>query len=287
MNQSLFPTTPYSVISNRILYTPAPWAKHALLTLQEAGSLQAMHPHSSKREQLLSYLCFVVLSGTGSLDYAGKHYLLSAGDCVFLDCRNPYRHSTSEQLWTLQWCHFYGMALPAIYAKYQERGGQPVFHLDDTTPVTDLLQELYTLASSLDYIRDMKINAALNQLLTVLMSYSWHPEHAVTARKRMELDKVRAYLEEHYTENITLEELSGHFFINKYYLTKLFKEAYGITILTYLEQKRITQAKNLLRFTAMTMEEIGEAIGMKDANYFSRRFKKIEGMSPREYRKLW
>ncbi len=119
------------------------------------------------------------------------------------------------------------------------------------------------------------------------MSYSWHPEHAVTARKRMELDKVRAYLEEHYTEKITLEELSGHFFINKYYLTKLFKEAYGITILTYLEQKRITQAKNLLRFTAMTMEEIGEAIGMKDANYFSRRFKKIEGMSPREYRKLW
>ena len=85
MNQSLFPTTPYSVISNRILYTPAPWAKHALLTLQEAGSLQAMHPHSSKREQLLSYLCFVVLSGTGSLDYAGKHYLLSAGDCVFLE----------------------------------------------------------------------------------------------------------------------------------------------------------------------------------------------------------
>ena len=115
------------------------------------------------------------------------------------------------------------MALPAIYAKYQERGGQPVFHLDDTTPVTDLLQELYTLASSLDYIRDMKINAALNQLLTVLMSYSWHPEHAVTARKRMELDKVRAYLEEHYTEKITLEELSGHFIINKYNLTKHFK----------------------------------------------------------------
>ena len=44
---------------------------------------------------------------------------------------------------------------PAVYEKYKERGGRPVFHPDDLTPFTLLLTDLYNLASSSDYIRDM------------------------------------------------------------------------------------------------------------------------------------
>lgn len=51
--------------------------------------------------------------------------------------------------------------------------------------------------------------------------------------------------------------------------------------------KRITRAKQLLRFTDMTVDEIGAAVGMGDANYFSRTFRKVEGISPSEYRKRW
>ena len=43
----------------------------------------------------------------------------------------------------------------------------------------------------------------------------------------------------------------------------------------------------LLRFTDMTVDEVGAAVGMGDANYFSRMFRKVEGISPREYRKQW
>ena len=75
--------------------------------------------------------------------------------------------------------------------------------------------------------------------------------------------------------------------INKFYLSKIFKETYGTTINNYLISKRITRAKQLLRFTDMTVDEIGVAVGMADANYFSRMFRKVEGSSPREYRKQW
>ena len=51
------------------------------------------------------------------------------------------------------------------------------------------------------------------------------------------------------------------------------------------KKNRITQAKNLLRFTDLTVDEISTAIGLNDANYLARRFRKIEGMSPGEYRK--
>lgn len=297
MEQELFNPQSSSVNSSRIIYTPSTFARTSLLHLQEVGSLKALRSHTSRRENLVSFLCFVVLSGSGELKYEGKTYQLTAGDGVFIDCRKEYSHSTGyncaedddskENLWSLQWCHFYAPCLPAVYEKYRERGGRPVFHSDDIRLFTDLLSELYDLSASSDYIRDMRINEKLAVLLTLLMEQSWHPESMTVNRKRVELLEIKSYLDEHYMEKIVLDDLSERFFINKFYMTRIFKETYGVTINNYLISKRITRSKQLLRFTDMTVDEIGNAVGMGDANYLSRMFRKVEGSSPREYRKKW
>ena len=72
MDQELFNPQSSSVTSSRILYTPSPFARTSLLHLQEVGSLQAIHPHTSTRTNLTSFLCFVVLSGNGILTYASS-----------------------------------------------------------------------------------------------------------------------------------------------------------------------------------------------------------------------
>lgn len=223
----LFTNDSSSVNSTRILYTPSPFAESSLLHLQEAGFLKAVKPHTSRRERLQSSLCFVVEDGEGELVYEGKTYALRAGDVVFIDCRKAYSHRTDQNLWSLRWCHFYGASMSAVFEKYRERGGKPTFHPDKCWPFSRLLSELYTLAASTDYIRDMRINE------------------------------------------------------------KLIKETYGATISHYVLSKRITRAKQLIRFSEMTMDEIAVAVGMNDANYFSRAFRKVEGMSPSEYQKQW
>ena len=116
--QELFLNSEASVQSDRILYTPSLFARSALLNLQEVGSLKARSPHTSTRSGLTSYLYFLVLDGEGSLTYEGRQYKLKQGDCVFIDCQKPYSHSTSENLWSLAWCHFYGTSMTAIYEKY-------------------------------------------------------------------------------------------------------------------------------------------------------------------------
>ena len=64
------------VTSNRILYTPSSFARSSLLTLQEIGTLEALKPHTSSRDNLQSYLFFYVESGAGQLAYQGKVYEL-------------------------------------------------------------------------------------------------------------------------------------------------------------------------------------------------------------------
>ena len=285
--QELFSNNASSVQSDRILYTPSAFARGSLLHLQEVGTLKALHPHTSTRSGLVSYLCFLVLEGEGSLTYDGRQYSLKLGDCVFTDCRKTYSHSTSDCLWSLSWCHFYAPFMPAIYEKYKERGGLPVFHPEKPDAFQKIFVQLYELAASSDYIRDMRINESLSALLTLLMQESWNPDHVAVSKKRMELAAVKAYMDEHYTQKLTLDDLESQFFINKYYLLKIFKETYGMTISSYLISKRITRAKQLLRFTQMTIDEVGCAVGMDGAGYFSRMFKKAEGISPKEYRKQW
>lgn len=276
------------VASSRILYTPSAFARSNLIHLQETGSLKAKKPHTSRRENLTSYLFFLVLSGSGTLEYEKRIIPLQSGDCVFLDCKKPYSHRTSDDLWELAWVHFYGPNMGSIYEKYKERGGRTCFHPKESENYRRLLQELYQIASTEDHVRDMKIFEKLTSLLTLLMEESWHPESSRNnAPKKQNLQHIKEYLDQHYTEKISLDELAERFFINKFYLTRIFKEQFGTSINNYLLKIRITHAKQLLRFTDQTIETISSECGIKDANYFSRMFKKIEGISPGEFRRMW
>ena len=277
-----------TVNSNRILYTPSEFAKTNLLHLQEIGTLHATKPHTSSRKGLSSYLFFVVTDGYGTLNYDGSSYELFPGSCVFIDCRDAYSHATSEQLWTLKWAHFYGPNMNGIYKKYVERGGTPCFtsvHLDS---YLQKLDTMYEIAASSDHIKDMKLYEQLTSLLTLLMEDSWAPasenKHPTGRRS---LQDVKEYIDLHFNEKILLDDLADRFYINKYYLTRVFKEQFGLSISHYIMQKRITHAKHLLRFSDHSIEQIASMCGMDDANYFSRVFRKIEGVSPGEFRRQW
>ena len=277
------------VTSDRVLYTPSGFARDSLLHLQEIGRLTARKPHVSSRSALSSYLFFMVREGEGTLTYEGKTYDLKKGDCVFVDCHNAYSHATSPQkLWTLEWCHFDGLALGRVYGKYVERGGRPVFHPKEEERFQGTWLRLFELAKGTDYLRDMKINESLSALLTLLMEESWHPEDAKDmAVKKSSVVKVRAWLDANYANKITLDDLSARFFVNKYYLTRVFKEQYGQSITSYLLSIRITKAKELLRFSDMTVEEIGMESGLGALHYCSRVFREVEGMPPSNYREQW
>lgn len=278
-----------SVDSKRVLYTPSAFAKEDLLHLQETGTLTALNTHKSQRTNLESYLCFVILDGKGFLTYDGIKYDLSEGDCVFIDCSKTYSHETGEDFWTLKWIHFYGNSMKGIYNKYCERGGMPVFRPSSISTFISVMDRIYNMAVSDDHVRDMHINELLSSLLTTIMENSWFPENQTVPDSVAgeTLTKVKEYIEQHYSEKLYLENLSERFYINKFYLMRLFKSRYGDTILGYHNRLRIASAKELLRFSDKSIEEIGYECGYEDANYFSRSFKKIEGKSPSVYRKNW
>ncbi|MCR5254535.1 MAG: AraC family transcriptional regulator [Acetatifactor sp.] len=275
------------VRSHRILYTPTVFAKENLLHLQEIGMSTSIKPHKSSKKGLNSYLFFEVHKGKGILFYDGSKYDLKAGDCVFIDCSKNYYHESSEDLWTIGWIHFNGINLKGIYEKYKERGGNPVFSPTDTYLFRHCETELENLASGSDYIKDIKINQKLNELITLIMEETVIKDSDNISKDTEPMSLICEYLGEHYSEKITLDSLSERFFINKYYLTRRFKAYTGTTINNYLLNLRITRAKEELRFTKKSVEQIGYDCGLGALYYFSRTFKRVEGISPAVFRKKW
>ncbi len=276
------------VKTNRIIYTASGFAKRNLIYLQEIGESQAQQPHVSARKDLPSYLFFIVTKGSGTLEYQDISYPLSQGDCVFIDCQKTYSHHSSENLWELKWIHFFGSNMESIYEKYLESGGTPAFKISNMEAFLQLWEHIFYHASSDAQSAEMEIYSSLVSLITGLIgecenintvSYSAHSDHS--------LQNIKNYLDTHYTEKITLDFLSGKFFINKFYLTRIFREKFGISINSYLMQLRITHAKRLLRFTDLSIDKISHECGMNDANYFSRVFKKVEGTTPGQFRRMW
>ena len=95
---------------------------------------------------------------------------------------------------------------------------------------------------------------------------------------------VRRYIDMHFKEPLTLEQLAEEAHINKYYLSHAFKREYGVSPINYMITRRIEESKYLLAETDLSMSQIAQLLGFSSLSYFSQVFRRTQSVSPMEYR---
>ena len=106
----------------------------------------------------------------------------------------------------------------------------------------------------------------------------------ITSRTGMQRELL-AYIQEHYTEKITLTMLAKQFHLSEKYISWYFKEHFYISFMQYVSHLRMTRAKHLLYSTEYSITEIAFSCGYPSVNFFIRSFKEIHGITPLQYRK--
>ncbi|ENH95986.1 two-component response regulator [Gracilibacillus halophilus YIM-C55.5] len=99
------------------------------------------------------------------------------------------------------------------------------------------------------------------------------------------LDRMLAYIEDHYTETLRLSELADHFHFNPSYLSAYFSSHHKEGFSEYVNRVRIKKAMNLLESSTVSISDISGMVGYSEHSYFCKVFKRITGMSPSHYRK--
>ena len=243
----------YNNNSVRYLSTPTEFTRNNFLYVQECGKLYAKSNKATKRKELSSFLVACIIDGSGTLTFETRKHPLSKGDVFFIDCSKYHCYETTkENPWSVIWVHFYGQSAEAYYSLFKENYGN-VLNGEKYFEIREILKEIVMQAKEDNSNRELLQNELLCRLMTTLntsreQKSSASPDHIVS------------YINTRFTEKITLDDISAKFYVSKFHLSRILKNHLGMTFSEYITGKRIGYAKELLRFSDKSIEEIAYMI---------------------------
>lgn len=146
-----------------------------------------------------------------------------------------------------------------------------------------LLEELYQDAPETQVLRKILISEMLVHILRGLDDTNERQPTSLTSRQQRQqkiVDETIYFLENHFTEEISLEQLAQAQFVSPAYLSRLFKDIVGESPINYLIKLRLSEAEHLIKTTTLSIKQIAQATGYQDAYHFSKSFKKQFGIAP-------
>ncbi len=152
----------------------------------------------------------------------------------------------------------------------------------ERSDISDYLGELNDTMNYTDSVE--RAGNYMKSLFARVIEY----RNQMTGKKYTEIiEKARNYIQENYqNEDMSLQSVASNVNVSSNHFSTIFRKETGETFIEYLTTVRMDKAKELLICTSMKTSEVGFEVGYKDPHYFSYIFKKIQGMSPKEYRKM-
>lgn len=148
----------------------------------------------------------------------------------------------------------------------------------------DLEEEKYT------YFKKIEDTKTAEEALEWLDTFLSQVRERIASRRtpaNLNMKKLLDYIHEHYMEPISLKDVADHFHFNPSYLSSFFAAHNKESFSEYVNKIRVEKAAELLRTDEAPIAEIGSRVGYSDHSYFTKVFKKLTGLSPSQYRKLY
>lgn len=156
------------------------------------------------------------------------------------------------------------------------------FHEAEFSSIQSRLIRLLEEFHSNRYGRNAAVYLALNDLLLYMNRIIYEREHPVVSGSGDLMQEITLFIDEHLTEDLSLDVLADHVCLSKYYIAHYFKDNLGISIHQYITKKRLQSCSEAIAAGSDITRTFDE-YGFRDYSSFYRMFRKEYGMSPREY----
>ena len=222
-----------------------------------------------------------VVSGKAKHVLNDEEYLLERGSAHILNYYDFHELTMLED--SVLYCiHFdISMLNPKILQFLQYRNFHCIFNEEETIKITDRILELMAEKEATDTLRNIMIKNLINELVITVIRKS-SPTQIEPAP--LPIQQAVSYLNEHFSEKITLEKVAKELSFSANYIGKLFKSQMKCSFNDYLNTMRLKHACHLLNSTNMPIKEIANVSGYSSVEYFMYSFKNKMMMTPGEYR---
>lgn len=238
------------------------------------------------------YLFHYVLSGKGKLisqKSNGKdetyHIKPGEGFVIFPGQVCSYIADESDP-WTYAWIEFDGMVAKEAIMLAGLSPDKPIYHSRDLSVSRELKDLLIDLSDSNDHSPYYKIGKLY--LFIDYLNRSSRDKPILTGERMSDfyIKEISNYIEQHYSEEITVESMAEYLNLSRGYLNKIFKRYTGKSPKEFLTSYRMAKAIQLLKTTQIPIGEVGLAVGYSNQLHFSRAFKNFFGVSPKIWRQM-
>jgi len=228
------------------------------------------------------YALHYIISGKGILETQNSTFLLQAGDSFIIFPRTEvFYYPDPQDPWEYVWIEFKGEEVQELLAMTEFAIDQPV-----VTDVQNNFEPLFHIGQHGDtrQFQSLRAEAKLRLLLSYYMEY--YPKEIKHGRTDY-VNLAKQFIHHNYWNPvITVSDIVNRINIERSYLFRLFKEATGMSVLSYLTAYRIQCACDLLKSSSLSIKSIAYSVGYKDQMYFSKVFRKTTSYTPSEYRML-
>jgi len=228
-----------------------------------------------------------IAEGCADMHYGQKVFEAKAGDLMIANCGELHSGFCTKAPYTDYVIIFNPADLSEELAKKQ-----PVFTplIANDPVVTEYVERIFTEAKAQQTGYKQMCRALVTELLVYLCRHyvrqSLPEKDSIKRRKALErMNPVLWYIEQHYSEHITVAELAGIACLSEDRFGHLFREGAGMPPMQYLNEVRLHKAMILLQSDEYTVTAVAEAVGFRDYNHFGRLFRKHYGCTPGEARR--
>ncbi len=232
---------------------------------------------------------FYIVRGSGFFLAEAEHFPIRTGELVVV---NPYVRHT-ELSFAEAPLEYIVLGIDGLRFRALGEGDRPFFHISGTPEqeaysycMRAIFREMHEQQDSYLEVCKSLGRSMLLQLRRRLTQMQSPSQRTGSARSISECARVKQYMDDHFTEEISLDQLARLAHMNKHYLVHAFTKEVGCSPINYLLARRIAESKHLLENSDHSVSQISRVLGFSSPSYFSQRFKKAVGMSPLEYRKL-
>ena len=273
-----------------LLFSVFPNENFIDLSLYQFGWERCAPSHAFGPAARTHFLFHYIISGTGTLmadDQSGvtKTYQIKSGQgfMIFPNQINTYI-ADKELPWEYVWIEFDGLRVKEALEITGLSQNAPVYHAHSHVLRETMMNEMLYIVQHKD-MSPFHLIGHLYLFFDALTSSISSPQLKKGGRLRdFYVREAINYIEQNFHNDISVENIADNCGLNRSYFGKIFKESIGRTPQEFLLHYRMMKATELLKLTKQSVSDIGNAVGYENALHFSRAFKNVYGVSPREWR---
>ncbi|CAN7445385.1 AraC family transcriptional regulator [Paenibacillus sp. LjRoot56] len=231
------------------------------------------------------YKIHFIHKGTGLVRIGNETHQLNPGQgfLIYPHVISYYEADEAEP-WTYSWIGFQGVQVESILSRTRLSPEQPVFPMDRR--VMPSMYEQLTEANAHAHSADLQLKVILYEFMTALVEAAPASSMGDVFPNKWDSYMIQAmeFIHAHYNESISIEGLAALLKLDRKYFSAIFKEATGLPPQQYLLQYRMNKASELLEKSNYAIGEIANSVGYQDQLIFSKMFKRVKGVSPKQFR---